>query len=400
MENYITKEKNVLFVLGDSVENLADFAFLRDHFCGEVVIGPPREEFLFGDRHVFVCGELSLWPDWAVPAFAIAELSFSRPKEEKRNLANIPLGKVPVIIEGAGVYFRQFFDGEGYFDRIRQEHQFQDLTESTKQSMAFRKGIYLSDVRQEAEDFHFHLLRCSSNLSGPTDNLRATDREIIQAINQAAEQVFGLPTELNHVLAQVYENKLRTEVKTKETKAKIKAHSDKTKDMRADGLIAFCTFYESANFGKLEPSAHDRYDWVDRGTSGLTRLHFLLKDSVEDGSLPKEFSVTLYPNSVFMIPLSTNRLYTHAIKPPVLPIDKIPTRLGYVVRSSKMEAVFREGQTYLKEAGGMICLEPMTPEAMEELRATYREENISAEMIQYGQVHFSMNQGDYLQPQY
>jgi hypothetical protein len=130
------------------------------------------------------------------------------------------------------------------------------------------------------------------------------------------------------VLVQIYENK--KDERQKEIKARIKAHSDKTKDMPKNGLIAFCSFYDMPTKRQLKPSKTDRYDWCYKETSVLTSLHFKLKNTVIDESFVKEFSVTLYPNSVFIIPLSTNRLYTHEIKPSVLNIDKIPMRMGYV----------------------------------------------------------------------
>jgi hypothetical protein len=132
--------------------------------------------------------------------------------------------------------------------------------------------------------------------------------------------------------------------------------------------------------------------------SGLTKLHFKLKSTVNDDALAKEFSVTLYPDSVFMIPLSTNRLYTHEIRPSMLNADRIPTRMGYVVRCSNLEAQHMNNQTYIKENGGFIKLDKMTPETQVELRNFYYEENRSEEMIKYGKIHFSMNTGDYEKP--
>lgn len=38
------------------------------------------------------------------------------------------------------------------------------------------------------------------------------------------------------MLAQIYENKARTEENDKEVKSRIKAHSDKTRDMPKEGL--------------------------------------------------------------------------------------------------------------------------------------------------------------------
>jgi hypothetical protein len=313
---------------------------------------------------------------------------------------------VPLIVHNAGVYFRHFFEDDcDYFNRIKKEHTFQDLTESNKPGKAFRKGMYLTDVSREVtaekkEILHYRLLRCSSNFSGPTDNFRKTDRQVMKAMNEAAKYVFEQETDINHVLAQIYENKKNPDNLAKESKAKIPAHSDKTKDMPKEALIAFCTFYDTSNFQHLKPSKTDRYDWCYKDTSGLTRLHFKLKNSVRDNTLEKEFTVILYPNSIFFISLSTNRFYTHEIKPSILSIDKIPTRMGYVARCSNTEAVFMNGQAYIKEKETLIPLESMTETSMTDLKTVYFEENKTENSIQYGDVHFSMNTGDYAKPIY
>ncbi len=112
----------------------------------------------------------------------------------------------------------------------------------------------------------------------------------------------------------------------------------------------------------------------------------------------QEFSVILYPNSVFLIPLSTNRLYTHEIKPSMLNVEKIPVRMGYVVRCSNVEAKFMNNETFINENGNLIKLEPMTSESIQNLRNSYIEENKTENLVEYGEVHFSMNLGDYEKP--
>ena len=109
--------------------------------------------------------------------------------------------------------------------------------------------------------------------------------------------------------------------------------------------------------------------------------------------------MTLYPNSVFFMPLSTNRLYTHEIRPSQLDAARLPTRLGYVVRCSARPAVFAGGRTLLEREGARVELEPPTPEGMAELRKLYAEENRSDAFIDYGERFlFSMNAGDYSEP--
>ena len=200
------------------------------------------------------------------------------------------------------------------------------------------------------------------------------------ALNDEAARIFGAShAPLNHVLAQIYHNTpsmtLPGGTKQKQTKAKIKAHSDKTKDMPANGIMAFCTFYNEAeltarlqplppdpeaddeqhwhrryrsfDFGVASSNCHKKGDLARFGTSGMTKLHFVLKKGVRqlmavklnepfgehdgsadgggcDGSdgvyrllkhgLKDSFTVDLYPGSVFFMPLSTNRLYTHEIR--------------------------------------------------------------------------------------
>lgn len=403
VENKISTNKNVLIVLQDDTERSAETNYLINTFCGKVVNSFSEVQRDQGDRRIYVCGDVSRINDVPGYLYIIKELSGNYENYNKNNASIITLGEVPIVISNAGVYFRRLFTDSDYFDKIRSEHVFQELTESNKPSKAFRKGIYLTKVeKEENEDgnevLHYRLLRCSSNLSGPTDNFRSTDHKIIDSLNDAVKYVFEYETELNHVLAQLYENRMKDESTEKEVKSRIKAHSDKTKDMPKDGLIVFCTFYDNANEEHLKPSLTDRYDRCYKDVSGFTRLHFKLKNTVTDESLEKEFSVTLYPNSVFMIPLSTNRLYTHEIRPSMLNADRIPTRMGYVVRCSNLEVQYVNNQTYIKENGDFIKLEKMTAETQEELRDFYYEENRTEKMVEYGKIHFSMNAGDYEKP--
>ncbi|MEL6536558.1 MAG: hypothetical protein AAFQ98_14165 [Bacteroidota bacterium] len=319
-ENRISTTQNALVIFAPAPEANETLAELRASFCGVVLDNPAEVPPLGNYEQAYVCGDLSkLGPDHPA-VHVIEELAIHGEHLDPNKTNPVTLGQVPILVHGVGVYFRNLFGTEDYFAQVQAQHEFQELTESTKQSKAFRKGIYLSKITKEAtenevEMLRFQLLRCSSNLTGPTDNFRSADHAIMSSLNTAAKGVFEQPTELNHVLAQVYENRKNVGAKGKEVKAKIKAHSDKTKDMPAEGLIAFCTFYGQTQFSQLEPSATDPYDWCYKNTSGLTKLHFKRKKGVEVPALVPEFSVTLYPNSAFIIPLSTNRLYTHEIRP-------------------------------------------------------------------------------------
>ena len=168
--------------------------------------------------------------------------------------------------------------------------------------------------------------------------------------------------------------------------------------MPANGLIAFCTFYSSDVREYIEPS-HDRFNRYYRDASVLTQLRFRLKKEVHDSPLAKEFRVPLYPDSVLLISLSTNRLYTHEICPPTLPVGRFPTRLGYVVRCSKTKAIFKDDSTFIQREGKEdVELQKATPAEFAELKKLYQEENVTANKIEYKDVYFSFNEGDYNRP--
>ena len=300
--------------------------------------------------------------------------------------------KIPQNIHNLGVYISGFFDNDNtLFHRLTTEHKFQTLTESNKPGISLRSAIYLGHVTTCVRDdgkleTSFPLLRCSSNLGGPTDNFRETDSVIINAVNETCANLFEQKVNLNHVLAQVYTN-------SSGHKAKIKAHSDKTKDMPRNGIIAFVTFYDFPPDVQYKQVSGDvRY----KRTSALTQLVFKAKSASQE---PQEFSVILESGSLFVIPLSTNRLYTHEIRPSILPTDKIPTRLGYVIRCSKTTAIHSDSQTFvLDQQSHRHALQPPTKADMDELRKKYLQENTTSDIIDYGDVYFSMNEGDYQKP--
>lgn len=408
--------KHVLIHLEDKnikidPQYVIDLNYIKTHFCGLTIFDPDNLKNFFVNNEqqlqdiiFYVCGDVDQIYDivnLAFNSYVIKELSYNY-KPSCPHIKLINSGKVPINVCNAGVYFRQLFDNSDYFDAIHKEHNFQTLTESNKQGTALRNGIYLSKVTQVDDETHFNLLRCSTNLSGPTDNFRATDHLIVDQVNNVSKHFFTEPAEFNHVLAQTYENNVTvTNNKRSEHKAKIKAHSDKTKDMPSNGLMAFCTFYKDfSNLHKsIKPASNNRFDYVyNEGHSVLTRLYFKLKDVVNDETLAKEFTVTLYPNSAFMISLLTNRLYTHEIKASVLPVDKIPVRLGYVVRCSKTKAVFKDGQTYVNANGELVKMHDMSVDKATKLKKLYFEENVTDQVINYGDLYFSMNSGDYVKP--
>lgn len=277
---------------------------------------------------------------------------------------------------------------ENFFDTFLQEHKIQELKESNKPDISYRKGIYMSEMKRDDTGVIYHLLRCSTNLNGPTECFTDSDRKIINIVNEAAKKAYPDCSELNHVLAQVYYNH---SVNNRQRRAKIPAHSDKTEDMPENGLIAFCTFYDS------EILKNKKYRVVDndifyKNTSALTRLRFIDKETKE------KTDITLTPNSVFIIDLKTNERYTHEIVPPNLDSKDIPTRLGYVIRCSKQKAKFT-GKTYIENFDGKyVPLREPTEEDIIKLKNLYILENTNTVRPNYDFIDFSLNKGDYINP--
>jgi hypothetical protein len=402
-ENKLLTRKNVLICVDEKTADLTpsqikELEFIKNNFCGTVLTNldniPPN-------TLVYLCGDIEkIWKtDLPKDAMVLVLKDFSFNYETIPSINFVSIGEMPINVHNVGLYFRKFFPDKNYFDSISTEHKFQTLTESNKASNAFRKGIYLTKVHEREDGLGFNLLRCSTNLNGPTENFRTSDNDVVGRVNDISKHFFEKPTEMNHVLAQIYENsKYKVNNDTVEKKAKISAHSDKTKDMPADAVMAFCTFYKFDDKVHLASSSNDSFDKCHSDISVLTKLHFVLKKEVNDDSLVKEFTVTLYPNSAFMIPLSTNRLYTHEIKPSIVSVDKIPVRLGYVVRCSKTKAVFKDGQTYIDENGTLTKLEEITKDDIVKIRELYLKENKTTEIVNYGSIYCSMNDGDYTSP--
>lgn len=400
-EAFLEDTNNVLV----APSTLRDHDVVRDFFGSTIT----QEDLASGSpdlaqKTVYLCGDASGISGRRLHAaarvFVIRELSHGYREDGDEPWAFVDPGQVPIRVHGAGVYYRRFFGLDSdHFDRIRTEHAFQSLTESTKPGTAHRSGIYLTPVTRNGDELHFRLLRCSTNLSGPTESFGPADTHIVGALNREAATVFRNHAPLNHVLAQIYHNTPATDER-KQSKAKISAHADKTKDMPVNGIMAFCTFYDRLD--KLQPMTEDAFDYGVKGASGLTRLHFRLKEPTGERdavAFPPQFTVTLYPGSVFFMPLSTNRMYTHEIRPSTLDADLLPTRMGYVVRCSSAEAVHKNGRTFLKVDEDLVRLEPPTPAGMDELRRLYAEENKTSSFIDYGDsFFFSMNTGDYIAP--
>lgn len=377
------------------------------NFCGKIIYDFKELSTMSpaDSKTIYLTGDLNneIFVAFNCKIFIVEEYSknYCKTLACSSSVTLISKGEIPLNYYNVGIFFPNFFTQQSLFEKIENEHEFQELTESTKDSIALRKGIYLTNIEKTSQgELAFHLLRCSTNLRGPTDNFRATDHLIIKKVNEMLPNFFEKPIQINHVLAQIYYNSKNEDTKT-EKKATIKAHSDKTKDMPSDGVIAFATFYDHSSIkDKTHLSNKDEYDIVYKDRSSIfTQLEFVLKDPAANPNMKDKFRVTLYPNSLFVISLEMNRLYTHEIKPSHLHVDCLPTRMGYVMRCSIRKALYSQGKTFLLlENGERQPLQPMNSKDMKDIKDLYYRENIESDRVHYVSFFTSLNNGDYQEP--
>jgi hypothetical protein len=390
-ENKLLFEKNLLVYDTLNASNDSEFVFLRVNFCGRVV--DYKSVVKESEIIIYIAGDISEIYNSIQDKCSGCRLYAVHPFSHNMVavVEAVNYGFVPINIYDLGIYFMNIFPN--FFERICDQHKFSDLTESNKPSNAFRKGVYLSHVDQESDKYKFNLLRCSTNFQFPTENFREADHEIVNTLNDICKYFFEKPFDFNHVLAQIYENKM---VENREKKARILAHSDKTKDMPLAALMAFCTFYRDLDKKGVNKSG---FDYLYKGNSVLTRLIFHRKSDVSD--LIEKFDLLLYPSSAFVIPLSTNRMYMHEIVPSTHNMQYLPTRMGYVVRCSKTLCIHKDGKNYIvNDQGTLVEMSDMTQQDFQELKRLYYHENTSAQVVDYPFFNSSMNHGDYLPPIY
>jgi hypothetical protein len=372
-----------------------EYNIIKNNFCGHKYL--EWAEYIKADLKgnlVYIAGDLHealRHPNIRDARISIID-NFVTKFDTYINHVKIHSSQVPLNV-GGGVFVRNFFPQNNFAD-IESEHKFQNLTESNKPGCAYRKGIYLSEVTHFEEKTYFNLLRCSTNLDGPTEGFKDTDKQILEYINEHLSDYFDNFAPVNHVLAQIYYNASDS---GKQKKGKISEHSDKTKDMPSEGVIAFATFYKGLDDVKKQNKivSEDICDWANkRGVSVFTQMAFRNKTDET-----KNFSIKLYPNSLFVIPLSLNREFTHRIVPSPLDISDIPTRMGYVARCSNTKAVYFEGKTHIILDSDYIPLAPEKSETTKLIKKIYRDENLETFRVNYPFIEFSFNTGDYMKPQ-
>lgn len=416
---YVKNDCNKFLSKGDEI----DLKFVMENFAGQVCdnIDDYNTKFKCPETITFIAGNVDyilncLGYDKKFDRRIVIVTNFSNEQTYSKYESEFDFftsAMLPINIHNLGIYIRCLFDDETqynnyYYDKITKAHDLISLTESNKSSMAFRTGRYLTKITQhdscpddencfKSHELHYKYMRCSTNFQKGTHNFYKIDNEIIDKTNRHMNKYFTNCAEFNHVLAQAYHNKIDEFGKSRH--ANISKHSDKTEDMPENALIGFFTSY------KFDPSVEYGYQDFEifyKNQLVLTKLNFERKHDVDIELYPtKQFSISLYPGSVLAIPLSTNRLYTHEIKTPGLNPNILPTRLGYVMKSSKTNAIYDvlTNKTYIEDETGRTEMHPITEEEMKYLRDMYFQENVNSQRVVYDNMYYSMNDGDYMIPE-
>ncbi len=139
VENSISKTKNTLIIIAEESDFSEELKYLKENFCGTVLMGNPQSSAGLEGQKLYVCGDISGLGKLSQPIHIIEELSEHIDSYSGSAMQVVGLGQVPISVHDAGVYYRQLFvDDKDYFQRIKSEHAFQELTESTKASKAGR----------------------------------------------------------------------------------------------------------------------------------------------------------------------------------------------------------------------------------------------------------------------
>jgi hypothetical protein len=356
----------------------AEFMYLKLHFCGKVVENV-REIKRSINTIIYFCGNALRSP---LDAFVIKELSYNITTQ-----STVSLGAVPINISGAGIMFRRFFTKDCIFSEITNDRAFKQVTENCGSEKIAHTGLFLSPVERHRDGLKYYIQRSRMVCSEPLSCMKTIDAEITSLVNVSVNSFFKSKVRFNHIFADLHSP-------AENRKYKPFNKSENTKDMHADALIAYCTFYKDYDgLDFIRQSSDDSiFDCAYGGTSIFPKMRFKLKrDAPLDKYMRNSFTVTLYPNSLFVISLSTNRFYTHEV---IMPNTKKLTRVNYTLCSSKTWVLFRN-RPYIYENGILTRMDKIGGERLEELCS---KENNSSIKIDYPNVYCSLSEGDYKEP--
>ena len=154
LENTLSWNRNIL-LLDTSIDSI-EIEYLKKHFCGLVYDNNNLDNIDTSNNYLlYLTGnieEINLPKNNNnVTIYIIKQLSYYIYLDHEHEI--IDINSVPINIHNVGMFIEQFFDpNKNYFKLIENEHKFQNLTESNKDDIALRTGIYLSRVTKQSDD--------------------------------------------------------------------------------------------------------------------------------------------------------------------------------------------------------------------------------------------------------
>lgn len=161
-ENCLLLNKH--FLLYDNFYESKELDYVKKNFCGIVFnINDFNIDKCPSNILIYLCGNteqyINLFKDYDTHiTFVVKQLSINYDNVMKFRL--IDLGEVPINIYNVGLYFRDFLDpNKDYYKELLQNHVFQKLKHSNKPGIAFRKGLYLSNVVEKDNKLIFDIFK-------------------------------------------------------------------------------------------------------------------------------------------------------------------------------------------------------------------------------------------------
>jgi hypothetical protein len=117
-ENRICKDKNILVILNENEEKNSELLYLIDNFCGTVINSFSEIPKANNDIKIYGCGDFSITENIETEFYIIKDLSTNYENWLNGKVQIISLGEVPIIVSNSGVYFRNLFSENDYFNKI------------------------------------------------------------------------------------------------------------------------------------------------------------------------------------------------------------------------------------------------------------------------------------------
>ena len=346
---------NVLWVNNDREK----FAF-RD-FYGKVVTYRPGQAGV-----LYVAGDFKK-EDLPKNARIVKEATLN----DSTGFQTAKLSELPFSVHGMGLAFYKCFEYPNMLHHFEHERVANHLLLSTVFSQSTFLNRSLDLVHEPTTGAETRMIELASKLAAAHLKTKCTFNSLELKISKPSDS------------------------KLSDLKFSEPAACDKTLDLVNDSPIAFVVQYGD-NF--CEPiSSHG----LAVSKNPFVRLVFRLKKRVDKSrvsleslpgckELPDEFTVTLLPGMLFIIPSLVNRLYTRQVVHP----DYQTTHAMYIFRCSKTLLLSYDDEPRINVGNKRVPLRKGTVQEISQLRKLFAEEDESPDVV-YPNIDFTASDRDF-----